>query len=222
MQIAQTTLGDATVLSPSGRMDAEWVTEFENTCVNVVMAGKRVLIMNFNTLSYLSSVGLRAILNVGKILKERGGLLVLVAEPGPIRQIIEIAGFHKVFTMCASLAEAERFGHGGCEIRVSKDWSVDVITIRGRLDAEKAPELEKKGREVLEQNYQKLVIDASEVEYLSSAGLCALLNLRKLAQERHSRVFICGPSSTVKQVLQISGFDKLFVIRASVEEALVD
>jgi anti-anti-sigma factor len=62
----------------------------------------------------------------------------------------------------------------------------------------------------------------SAVQYLSSAGLCALLNLAKLAQSRHCRLILCGPTPAVRQILTVSGFAKLFPIREELSEALVD
>jgi anti-anti-sigma factor len=60
------------------------------------------------------------------------------------------------------------------------------------------------------------------VDYLSSAGLCALLNLAKLAEAKHGRLFICSPAAPVQQILKMSGFDKILAIRKSVQDALVE
>ena len=62
----------------------------------------------------------------------------------------------------------------------------------------------------------------SDVEYLSSAGLCALLNLGKLADAKNGRLFLCSPSPAVRQILKMSGFDKIFKIRNSVQDAVVE
>ena len=70
--------------------------------------------------------------------------------------------------------------------------------------------------------FQKLLINLSAVDYLSSAGLCALLNLGKLADAKKGRLFLCGPSASVRQILKMSGFDKIFKIRDSVQAALVE
>jgi len=67
-----------------------------------------------------------------------------------------------------------------------------------------------------------LLINMSAVQYLSSAGLCALLNLGKVATAKKGRLFLCSPSASVKQILKLSGFDKIFVIRDSVADALVE
>ncbi len=96
------------------------------------------------------------------------------------------------------------------------------MTVFGRVDAERSPEVEAAGRHVLTTPYQKLLINLAGVDYLSSAGLCALLNLAKLAESKHGRLFICSPAAPVQQIFKMSGFDKILAIRKSVQDALVE
>ena len=107
-------------------------------------------------------------------------------------------------------------------VHMHKEWEVDIMTVFGRVDAERAPEVEAAGRKILDAPYQKLLINMSAVEYLSSAGLCALLNLMKLAEQKHGRLFLCSPSANVNQILKLSGFDKILKIRDSIQDALTE
>lgn len=222
MQLVKSKQGDATVLTLTGRLDVEAATEFEETCRKQVQAGARTVLLNLTSLDYVSSAGLRAMLSVGKTLQTQEGKLVLVAAPGPVRQILEVAGLHKMFALCSTMAEAGRHTTGHFMVQMSKEWDTDIMTVYGRVDAEHAPEVEEAGRRVLQSGYLKLIINLSAVQYLSSAGLCALLNLGKLAKERKGRLFLCNPAPAVKEILKISGFDKLFPIRDSVADALTE
>lgn len=215
-------MGDAQVLAPTGRLDSESAAEFEEQCVKVTGSETRTLIVNLTGLEYLSSAGLRTILSTGKALQSKEGKLVLCVPTGQTRQIIEAAGFHKLFQVCSTMDEAGKHTSSTFRIHVHKEWEVDVITVYGRVDAERAPELEAAGRKVLENPFQKLLINMSAVPYLSSAGLCALLNLGKLAEAKRGRLFLCSPSASVKQILKLSGFDKILAIRDSVQQALVE
>ena len=103
----------------------------------------------------------------------------------------------------------------------SNSSGAEILTVSGRVDAERAPELEEAGRRILVKDYLKLIVDLSAVHYLSSAGLCSLLNLVKLAKTRHGRMILCGPTPAVRQILRLSGFDKLFPIVEELSEALV-
>jgi anti-anti-sigma factor len=215
-------LGDAQVFSLSGRLDSEAAPEFERQCLNQVRGETRMLILDLSPLEYLSSAGLRTILSAGKALQAKEGKLVLCVPKGQTRQIVEAVGFHKMFTIVSSMDEVGKHVTGNFKIHMHKEWDVDVMTVFGRVDAERAPEIEAAGKKILETPYQKLLINMSAVQYLSSAGLCALLNLGKLATTKHGRLFLCSPSAQVKQILKLSGFDKIFTIKESVQDALVE
>jgi anti-anti-sigma factor len=210
------------VFALQGMLDSGSAPEFEQRISPEIKSDTRTLILDLAELQYLSSAGLQVILGLGKKLQAQGGTMVLCAAKGLTRQIIEGAGFHKLFPVCASLEEASKHATGTFRLHMHKEWEVDVMTVFGRVDAESAPEVEAAGRKVLTTPYQKLLINASAVDYLSSAGLCALLNLAKLAEAHHGRLFLCSPSASVRQILKLSGFDKILVIRDSLQSALVE
>jgi anti-anti-sigma factor len=222
MKVLASQVGDAHVLALSGRLDSEAAPDFEPHCTRAIRGGVRTLVVDLTALEYLSSAGLWTILRTGKELQSQEGRLVLCAPKGPVRQIVEAAGFHKLFTVCDTLQEARTYTPAKFEVHAHKEWEVDVLTVFGRVDAEKAPQLEAAGRKVLETPYQKLLINLSAVQYLSSAGLCALLNLAKLAEAKHGRLFVCSPAPAVVQVFKLSGFDKILAIRNTVQDALVE
>jgi anti-anti-sigma factor len=216
----QTDLNDGLLLTLTGRLDAEAAQELAERCDQLIQNQTRTLIVDVGTLGYLSSAGLRTLLGAGKNLQSQNRKLVLVAAPGPVRQIIEVAGFDKIFPIYATVDEAVNQTAGKSQVSHTKEWGADVLTVSGRVDAERAPDLEKAGRRILEKDYLKLIINLSAVQYLSSAGLCALLNLAKLAKARQSRLILCGPTPAVRQVLKLSGFDKILPISEELSEAL--
>ena len=222
MQVLASRLGDTHVLALMGRLDSDAAPDFEQRCLRATEGEARTLVLDLSKLDYLSSAGLRTILSAGKALEANGGKLVLCVPKGPTRQIIEASGFHKLFPMCTSLEEAGKHTTGNFKVHLHKEYDVDVMTVFGRVDAERAPEVEAAGRKFLTNPYQKLLINLSAVQYLSSAGLCALLNLGKLAESTKGRLFLCSPSYPVRQILKLSGFDKILTIRDSVQDALVE
>jgi anti-anti-sigma factor len=222
MQILSTSLGDTKVLKLSGRLDSESSVAFEERCRELIKEGALSLLVDLGGLEYLSSAGLRSLLVIGKELKGLDGKLILVTGSGLPRQILQSAGYDKLFPICQSIDEAGKFTTGNFRLVLSKEWDVDIMSLFGRFDAEHAPEVESAGKRILETGYLKLIISLSGVQYLSSAGLCALLNLAKLAKERHCRLFLCNPVPAVQQILHVSGFDKIIPIRATVAETLVE
>jgi anti-anti-sigma factor len=222
MNLTTSLTGDTQHFKLTGRLSSEDAPEFERQCLEEIRSETRALILDLTGLEYLSSAGLCTILSAGKSIQARGGKLVLCVQKGLILQIIEASGFHKLFTVVDSVPEAGKHSSGTFRIHMHKEWDVDIMTVFGRVDAERAPELEAAGRKILVTAYQKLVVNMSAVEYLSSAGLCALLNLGKLADSKRGRLFLCSPSASVRQILHMSGFDKIFKIRNTVQDALVE
>lgn len=95
-----------------------------------------------------------------------------------------------------------------------------VITLAGRIDANSAKELEQQTKAWIEGGEKQLVLDFSAVDFISSAGLRVILLIAKKLEPLQGKVKLCGLNATLRDVFEISGFSKLFVIVPSVAEAL--
>jgi len=93
MQIKTNLCGEFTVVQADGRLDAETAAGFEIEVFGLLDAGQRNLIFDFQTLSYISSIGLRAILTCAKRIKTAKGKLALCGLSGGVLQVIEMSGF---------------------------------------------------------------------------------------------------------------------------------
>jgi len=93
------------------------------------------------------------------------------------------------------------------------------IMPQGRLDAVTVPALEAAIDEQLAARHFRLVIDLSEVAYLSSSGLRALLRARRQAQTGGGDVALCALNERVAEVFEMIGFNSLFRIFATSAEA---
>ena len=84
------------------------------------------------------------------------------------------------------------------------------VSIAGKIDTVTAPALD---RELLEDcgTAQALVLDFSQVDYISSAGLRILLRLHKRMVQRKG-MRIIHANETVREVFSITGFVDLFTI----------
>ncbi len=94
------------------------------------------------------------------------------------------------------------------EIEVSEPGQV---VIKGRLDAAKAGSAE----EFLGAIDGVFVIDLSELEYISSAGLGVLLKTHKRLMVSSGGLRLVNVKNHINDVFKYSGFDKLFVIETS-------
>ena len=85
--------------------------------------------------------------------------------------------------------------------RIDKD--ILYIAVEGRVDAANAADAEKKIFEIKHANADKhVVLDADNLEYISSAGLRVILKLRKEAP----KLAIINVIPEVYEVLDMTGF----------------
>lgn len=93
----------------------------------------------------------------------------------------------------------------------TKEDSKLVLALDGRLDTMSAPNLEKVLEESLD-GVTDLILDTSNLEYISSAGLRVLLHTYKL-MEGAGTMKLAGVTETVKEVLDVTGFSDFLTIK---------
>lgn len=97
--------------------------------------------------------------------------------------------------------------------------AVKVAALKGRLDTATAPAVESRLLALLGGG-GKLVVDMAEVHYVSSAGLRVLLKAAKQAKANGGAFAVAGPQAPVREVLEISGFDKILAIHGTRDAAV--
>ena len=84
------------------------------------------------------------------------------------------------------------------------------VKVVGRLDTTTAPELEGAVMGSLA-GVEKLVLDFSELEYLSSAGLRVLLQAQK-TMNKQGEMIIKNVNETVSEIFEVTGFADILTI----------
>lgn len=97
---------------------------------------------------------------------------------------------------------------------------VALIAAEGRLDALVSPRLEETLKQTLEGGHSRLVVDLAGVIYVSSSSLRVLLLGARWSRERGGDLKICCLSPRVLQVFALAGFDQVFDIKETREQAL--
>lgn len=110
------------------------------------------------------------------------------------------------------------------EITAQERGRATVLALRGRLDFDAADGAGDRLDEVLArpEGVQGLVLDATDLTYVSSAGLRVFLTLAKDASEAGIPMAIAGLQQPVARVFEISGLSsaRIFDIRESVDDAV--
>jgi anti-anti-sigma factor len=100
------------------------------------------------------------------------------------------------------------------QLEISRRGQRLLIAINGRLDTLTSPEFDQRATKELAQENGEVVLDLHGLDYISSAGLRALLGLAKLVEGNGGKVAICGLRGEVHKVFELSGFTRVFTVCA--------
>src|SRR5574337_1070818 len=99
------------------------------------------------------------------------------------------------------------------EITAELEGTATIISIVGNLDATTSPQVSEFLNRQLQTGHVKLVVDFSQLTYVSSAGLRVLLNAVKEARRQGGDVRLAAiQSNEVDKVLRMSGFSNIFKV----------
>jgi len=104
-------------------------------------------------------------------------------------------------------------------LNVSMSNGVLIIKPEGKLDAVTSDVFNSEAAQHLEPRLS-VVLDMSDVEYMSSAGLRSILLLAKKTDSEGGSFRLAGLRGTVEDVFNISGFSKIMETYSSVSEAI--
>ncbi len=91
-----------------------------------------------------------------------------------------------------------------------KNGSILLVNVEGRVDTVTAPQFESEIKSDLN-GVTELVLDFSQLTYISSAGLRVLLLLQKVMNKQGS-MKIVGANETVKEIFDVTGFCDILTI----------
>ena len=106
------------------------------------------------------------------------------------------------------------------EITTTEVSNVTVVTVAGRVDSATAPELENALKQLVDGSQNRLVLDLAGVDYMSSAGLRAMVSTLKSVKRNNGDLRLANPSSRVGEVLRLAGLTSIFSIYSSQSEAV--
>lgn len=99
------------------------------------------------------------------------------------------------------------------EITIEKQDTVVTAYLKGRLDTLAAQEVSKQIEDLSEHASGTIVMDCTEMSYISSSGLRLFLTLRKAAAAKGGKVIVRGISNDIRSVFMMTGFLNLFEIQ---------
>lgn len=96
------------------------------------------------------------------------------------------------------------------KINQTRDAEKLTVAIEGRLDTTTAPELEKTLGDAMN-GITELILDMTNLEYVSSAGLRVILKVQKVMYNQ-GKMKLIGVNESVMEVFEITGFADILTI----------
>lgn len=103
----------------------------------------------------------------------------------------------------------------------SRDYKrVSVLRVIGRVDSSTASQFEEKINEHIKAGHSHLVLEMDATEYLSSAGVRAMIAAQKTLKAKGGEVSLAQASARVLEVLDLAGLGPLFQTYDKTEAAV--
>ena len=95
------------LITVEGRLDSSTYLEFEEKIGPVLNSSPRLLIFDLEKLDYISSLGIRSIVNARKAVESQDGHVVLIKLQSHIRKVFEIVSALPLEAVFSSVEEAD-------------------------------------------------------------------------------------------------------------------
>ena len=108
MKIVEKRENDICILAPVGRLDANTSELFREHLLQIIAAGTKNIIIDCQNLDYISSGGLRVVLEGAKKIWQIEGKLVLCSLKDYLKEVFEITQFDTLLPIAETVEEALR------------------------------------------------------------------------------------------------------------------
>lgn len=108
----------------------------------------------------------------------------------------------------------------GLSLDTDNTHEISVMKVKGRVDSDTAPELEDALTKLLQDNRNKIVLNLQDVDYMSSAGLRAMVKAYQTAKKSGGDVRLAAVSIPVEVILRTVGMMQMLQMYPTDQEAM--
>ena len=105
------------------------------------------------------------------------------------------------------------------EVSQSIVQNVNVVGLAGDLDSNTAPNVQAEIMSLASPNV-KMILDMSDVSYMSSAGLRMLLVMYRTINSKSGKVVLVGLSEDIRDTMAMTGFLDFFTYLETLDDGL--
>ncbi|MEB3220202.1 MAG: STAS domain-containing protein [Nostocales cyanobacterium 94392] len=105
------------------------------------------------------------------------------------------------------------------EINIKTVDDVKIAVLKGDIDASTAPLVTQEVLSLVETG-RRIILDMTEVPFMSSAGLRVLLSLHRQTSVKEGKLLLVGLNEELQDTMSVTGFLEHFEISNTLEEGL--
>jgi len=106
------------------------------------------------------------------------------------------------------------------EIQAINQDGIVILNLKGRVDATNSGQVHDKVMDEIKNGCNKMIINFSEVNYISSAGLRVLIFATKSFAKNSGSFAVCSLNENIMKIFEISGLVNLFSIHDDLETGI--
>lgn len=106
------------------------------------------------------------------------------------------------------------------DVTLRKKDDVNVLDLSGRMDINASDVINKYIDQILEENGKLILLNFSQIDFVSSPGLVILVSILKKVRKLQGKIVLCNLQSYVREVFEVTQLTKVFEVYESEEEAL--
>ena len=244
LEISQRKKKDIIIITVKGKINAETAPKFRNSLQQPLNNHENKIILNMEELDYLSSAGIREFILAYHQIKKTQGQIVLYGLRDDVKNVFKVTRLDSNFEIFDT--EETAFEHF-YEVKQEKstpevdETDVDeskadktrkildlnhrsenntvIVFVKGKVNAETASMFEKYLADRAEGG-KRLVIDMSDLIFLSCSGLRVLLQMANKMNAQGGDILLMGlkkNKSHVREVIEVARFD--VIIKTFTNEA---
>jgi len=100
------------------------------------------------------------------------------------------------------------------EVNISRESQTIIVRFSGRMDTPSAHEFTPQMDALVEEADKTIILDCTDLSYISSSGLRIFLILRKAATDKGGKIIVRNICDDIRNVFRMTGFLNLFEIQS--------
>lgn len=94
---------------------------------------------------------------------------------------------------------------------ITREGKPDLIKLYGELDIYASQEFKDESINLLKQNEEDIYLDFTNLDYIDSTGLGALISILKEAQEMEKSIYLIEVNERIRKLFKITQLEEMFI-----------